>query len=162
AARYLVSDAEAVGRALTLDGRAYTVVGVLPAGFRYLRHYDLFVGMGAFAGEPMLLDRGNHAGYLAIGRVRRGVTEAAARDERKAVEASLSREYPNVLSGVTVTVESLAARLVTSVRETLLVLFGAVTLLLLIACVNVANLLIARGAAREHELAVRSALGGGR
>ena len=162
AARYLNTDAEALGRVLTLDGRPYTVVGVLPSGFRYLRRYDLFVAMGPFAGDPMLLDRGNHAGYLAIGRLRGGVTEASARDELKTIEASLSRAFPNLLSGVTIAIEPLAARLVTSVRDTLRVLFGAVTLLLLIACVNVANLLIARGAARDHELAVRSALGGNR
>src|SRR5262249_28902820 len=145
-----------------LDARAYTVVGVLPAGFRYLRHFDLFVAMGAFADDPILLDRGNHAGYYALGRLRTGVTEDAAAAELKAIEASLSREHPKYVSGVGVWVEPLAARLVEQIRQTLLVLFGGVTLLLVIACVNVANLLVARGAAREHELAVRSALGGSR
>ena len=152
----------AVGRALTLDGRPFTVVGVLPPGFRYLRDYDLFTAMAAYTGDRSLNERGNHSGYFALGRLRPGVTEEAARREFEDIETSLERQYADVMSGVKVQVQPLAARVVNDVRQTLLVLFGAVGVLLLIACVNVANLLIARGATRQHELAVRSALGGGR
>ena len=155
-------DPAALGRVLTLDGTAYTVVGVLPAGFEYLRPYDLFVPMGPIAGNGNLTDRGNHNGFSALGRLKPGVTIAAADAELRAIAAALEREYPNSNSAVTVRTARLADRVVDSVRQTLLALFGAVGFLLLIACVNVANLLIARGAGRQHELAVRAALGGGR
>ena len=153
-----------VGRALTLNGQVYTVVGVLPAGFRYLgRDYDVFVPIGLYvANNPYLLDRGDHQGYFAFGRLRPGVSLDAARVEMQAIETSLQREYPKTNTNIGVKATPLAAQLVSNVRQTLLVLFGAVGCLLLIACVNVANLLVARGAARQHELSVRAALGGGR
>src|SRR5207245_1229505 len=97
-----------------------------------------------------------------IGRLKPGVTVDAAGRELTAIAAALEQEYPATNSGVTTHVERLSDRLVTNVRATLLALFGAVACLLLIACVNVASLLVARGAARQHELAVRAALGGGR
>ena len=118
--------------------------------------------MGPVAGTPNLLDRGNHNGFYALGRLKPGVSLEAADSELKAIAAALEREYPNTNSGVGVRAERLADRLVADIRLTLLALLGAVGFLLLIACVNVANLLIARGAARQHELAVRAALGGGR
>jgi len=155
-------DPAALGRVLTLDGTAYTVVGVLPAGFEYLRPYDVFVPMGPIAGGGYLTDRGNHNGFSALGRLKPGVTIASADAELRAIAAALEREYPNSNSAVSVRTFRLADRIVDSVRQTLLALFGAVGFLLLIACVNVANLLIARGAGRQHELAVRAALGGGR
>jgi putative ABC transport system permease protein len=160
--RQLGGAASALGQTLTLDGRPFTVVGVLPPHFRYLREYAMFVAMGAYSGDAPLNDRGNHAGYFALGRLKPGVSEDSARRELTDIEASLVRQYPDVLSGVTIGVEPLASRLVSDVRQTLLVLLGAVGALLLIACVNVASLLVARGAARQQELAVRSALGGGR
>ena len=160
--RELGGTASALGRSLTLDGRAFTVVGVLPAHFRYLRDYALFVAMGAYAGDPVLNDRGNHAGYYVLGRLKPGVREDEARRELGDIEASLVRQYSGVLSGDTIGVRPLASQLVRDVRQTLLVLLGAVGTLLLIACVNVASLLIARGSVRQQEFAVRSALGGGR
>ena len=158
----LAGDSAALGHVLTLDGTAYTVVGVLPAGFEYLRPYDVFVAMGPIAGSRDITDRGNHNGFSALGRLKPGVTMATADAELRAIAAALEREYPNSNSAVTVRTDRLADRVVDSVRLTLLALFGAVGFLLLIACVNVANLLIARGAGRQHELAVRAALGGGR
>ena len=160
--RELSGDRAAIGQRLILDARAFTVIGVLPIGFRYVRDTDVFVAMGPFAGDPMLLERGNHAGYFALGRLKRGLTIEAAARELEAIENDLGLQYPQTNSGIAVHLERLSSRIVNTVRQTLLVLFGAVGFLLLIACVNVANLLIARGAARQHELAVRAALGGGR
>ena len=158
----LDGDASALGRALTLNGRPYTVVGVLPPGFRYLRDYDLFVSMGPSISEMGMMDRGNHQGFVGLARVRRGVTPESAFAELQAIQADLQRQYPDATGNIMAVGELLKSRLVNEDRDTLLVLFGAVAILLLIACVNVANLLIARGAARQHELAVRAALGGRR
>jgi putative ABC transport system permease protein len=155
---------DVLGTALTLDGRSFTIVGVLPPRFRFLgRDYDLFVPVGLIAdGSQNILDRGNHQGFFAFGRLMPGISLDAARTEMQAIAASLQREYPKTNTNVNVKATPLSAQLVSDVRLTLLVLFGAVGCLLLIACVNVANLLIARGAARQHELSVRAALGGGR
>src|SRR5262245_35056153 len=74
----LSPDPQAVGRVLTLDGRSFTIVGILAEGLRYLRNYDVFVAMGAFAGERPLRERSDHNGYVALARLAPGVTEAAA------------------------------------------------------------------------------------
>jgi putative ABC transport system permease protein len=153
---------DALGAILRLDGTAYTVVGIMPRQFEYLRPYDVFIAMGPVAGSANLVDRGNHNGFSAVGRLKPGASLESADAELKTIAASLEREHPNSNSAISTMTDRLANRFVDSVRLTLLVLFGAVGFLLLIACVNVANLLIARGASRQHELAVRAALGGGR
>jgi putative ABC transport system permease protein len=158
----LGGDPDVLGRVLQLDQVAHTVVGVLPPEFEYVRPYDLFLSMGAIAGSRNLLDRGNHTGFYALGRLKHGITIDAANRELQSIAAALEKEYPNTNTSVSVLAEPLVTRLVADVRLTLMALFGAVGFLLLIACMNVANLLIARGAARQHELAVRAALGGGR
>jgi putative ABC transport system permease protein len=158
----LGADPGIIGQPLRLDDVPHTIAGVLPRDFEYVRPYDLFTPMGPIAASQQVLERGNHAGFYALGRLKPGVTLEAAGAEMRAIAASLEREYPNTNTGIGVMAERLGDRLVTDIRLTLLVLLGAVGFLLLIACVNVANLLIARGAARQHELAVRAALGGGR
>src|SRR6185503_13338864 len=158
----LGADPAIVGRTLRLDDVAHTVIGVMPRDFQYVRPYDLFTSMGPAAGSANLLDRGNHNGFYALGRLKPGASVESAAAELETIATALEREYPNTNTGVRPQVSRLADRLVDDVRLTLLALFGAVGVLLLIACVNVANLLIARGASRQHELAVRAALGGGR
>jgi predicted permease len=165
----LASDTGAVGRTMILDGVVYGIVGVLPADFKYIRPYDVFVSMGPLlsgtpnvAGASGLLERGNHQGYNAVARLKPGASVETVDRELKTISSSLQREYPKTNAGVSAYAEPLANRVVSNIRLTLLALLGAVGFLLLIACVNVANLLVARGAARQHELAVRAALGSGR
>jgi len=163
----LSADPRVLGQNMRLDGVQHTIVGVMPNGFEFPRFFfprphDLFVSMGPVSGTPNLTDRGNHNGYAAIGRLAPGFSVESAGEELKTIAAALEHEYPNSNSGVRVRTARLADQLVSAIRPTLLTLLGAVGCLLLIACVNVANLLIARGASRQHELAVRAALGGGR
>jgi len=158
----LGADAGVVGRTMMLDGTAYTVVGVLAQDFLYIRPYDALVSMGPISGTRQLLERGNHSGFNVVARLKPGTAVETVDRELKTIASSLEREYPKTNAGVTAYAEPLTDRIVADIRVTLLALFGAVGVLLLIACVNVANLLIARGASRQHELAVRAALGGGR
>jgi putative ABC transport system permease protein len=160
--RSLGATPAAVGSTLALDDRPYTVVGVLPAGFKYMRPYDVFVPMGPIAGLLYMRAREDHAGYFAVGRLKPGMTIDAAASDLHAIAADLRREHPDTNADIDVSVQPLLSRVVGDVRLTLFVLFGAVSFLLLMACVDVANLLVARGASRRHELAVRAALGGGR
>jgi putative ABC transport system permease protein len=152
-----------IGKTIRLNGTAKTIVGVLPAGFGFARSADVWESLGQYLVEGNgSLDRGNHIGLGGIGRLKAGVTEEGARTELRTVAASLSKEYPNTNSGISANLEPLATRIVGDTKAVLWSLFAAVGCLLLIACVNVANLLVARGATRQQELAIRSALGCGR
>src|SRR5207244_2519556 len=114
------ADPGAIGRSITLDGRPHTIVGVLPRGFQYLRPHDVFVTMATLADNKYLLERGNHQGYSALGRLKPGVTLEAANRELQAIAADLRREHPDTNSGVSVRAELLADRLVANVRQMLL------------------------------------------
>jgi putative ABC transport system permease protein len=157
--RHLGADPAALGRTLMLDSRPHLVVGVMPQGFAFVREEHLFVPI---VPDQQLLDRGNHFSMFAVGRLRPDVAVDTAASELKGIAAQLEKEYPKTNTGIGADAQLLASRLVSDVRLTLLVLLGAVVFLLLLACVNVANLLLARGAVRQHELAIRAALGGGR
>jgi putative ABC transport system permease protein len=152
-----------LGRTIRLNGVAKPIVGVLPKGFGFARNADVWETVGQYAVDGNgLLDRGNHTGLNGIGRLKTGVSEDTARTEVRAIAESLSKEYPDTNSGISADLEPLATRIVGDTRAQLWSLFAAVGCLLLIACVNVANLLVARGASRQQELALRSALGCGR
>jgi putative ABC transport system permease protein len=157
----LGGDPTVVGKTLTLDGLPYSVVGVMPRQFVFPPqggHVDIYLAVEQFA-ENWIDDRDNHPGLAVIGRLRPGVTlEQAARDlERVALE--LEAEYPDVNEGSRVHVASLHKRMTRNFREPMMVLLLAVGLLLMIACTNVANLVLARSTARQREIAIRSSLG---
>jgi putative ABC transport system permease protein len=154
--RHFGADRRALGRVIQLDGEAYTVVGVMPAGFRFpTSAVEIWVPLTFLAGEP---NRMSH--YLGVvGRLNKGVALQQADDEMRGLAASLERDHPESNKDWTARVVLLSEHMVGRVRPALLVLSGAVFLLLLIACANLGNLLLARGAARQRETAVRAALG---
>jgi putative ABC transport system permease protein len=163
--RRFSADAAVLGRQITLDGLPHEVIGVLPAGFSYnlLTEDDILGSLGQLAvPESGLLDRGNHNGLSAIGRLRAGVTEAAARSELETIAAALTQAYPRSNANTRAYVDSLSHRLIGTVTPMLMALLGAVAVLMLLATVNVANLLVARSVGREQELSLRAALGCGR
>jgi putative ABC transport system permease protein len=156
-------DASVIGRKLLLDGEPYEVIGVLPPGFEYFRADDLYVPIGLFLDpQTSFMDRGSQMGLYAVARLKPGVGVTQASSEMASLAAQLEREYPAVNSGRSAQAEPLQDVMSESVRRSLWVLLGAVGFILLIACVNVANLLLAAAADRQKEIALRLALGAGR
>jgi len=149
-------DAAVVGRTVTLDNKRYTVVGILPAGFQFLRWADLWMPLGQF--DDDLTEHIHHA-FAVVARLKPGITLAQARDEVGRLNQQEAIAYPDAHKGFGVLVQKLQDPSAASLRSTLFVLFGAVGLVLLIACANIVNLLLVRNAAREREVAIRTALG---
>jgi putative ABC transport system permease protein len=158
--RTLGGAADALGKRYRIDGEDYTLIGVLPAAFDFPRDCDLWLPLGALNARQ-LSDRISHP-FWALGRLRRGVTLSRAHAELAGIQRQLAAAHPETDANWRVNAIALEDEFAGSLRASLLVLFGASVLMLLIACVNVANLLLARYAAREREFAIRSALGAGR
>ncbi len=157
--RYFKGQPELVGQTVMLEGVATTVAGILPAEFRFHRSADAYVPIEPIADSQFMRERANHNGTNVVGRLKPGVAIETARAQLVAIAQRLEQQFPQANAGVGVKVLPLRERLQGDAATRSFLLLGAVAMLLLIACVNVANMLLARSFARAREMAIRTALG---
>ena len=157
------ADLTSLGKTLTLDGEKFTIIGVMPEEFRFPQIWGI-TDPEIFAPVPierLQKDRGNQQMWV-IGRLKPGVTPAQAQAEMSTISHRLAEQYPEFDAGTDIVVQPLHEEVEHGTRQVLLILLGAVGFLLLIACANVANMLLAQTTGRYREIAIRMAVGAGR